>query len=266
MSLVNRIGTDRWRFTAMYTVVSIVVPHASDGVDALIAGIVDDFAGIEAKLSVFRADSEISRWSRGELPDGDLSSDTRQVIAACDDLDERTGGLFSARHSDGYDTTGYIKGWALARAGQALDQAGVGSYCINAGGDIVARGLNQTGEPWRIGLAHPYRSGELATVVTTIPGDDRPMAVATSGTSERGQHIVQPSTGWRPVNSSVTVIGHDIALADAIATAALAAGEAGPSASAALIRRFGMEGFGFDEDRRPWWTDDLPSHALLPRL
>ncbi len=51
------------------------------------------------------------------------------------------------------------------------------------------------------------------------------LAVATSGTAERGLHIVDPRSG-RPVDAwaSVTVIGTEIARADACATAAAAVG------------------------------------------
>jgi FAD:protein FMN transferase len=52
--------------------------------------------------------------------------------------------------------------------------------------------------------------------------------VATSGTYERGFHVVDPYTG-RPAQAlaSVTVAGADLGEADAYATAAVAMGEAG---------------------------------------
>jgi thiamine biosynthesis lipoprotein len=54
------------------------------------------------------------------------------------------------------------------------------------------------------------------------------LAVATSGTYERGLHVIDPRTG-RPAGRlrSVTVVGRDLAVADAYATAAVAMGEAG---------------------------------------
>ena len=49
------------------------------------------------------------------------------------------------------------------------------------------------GAPWRVGIAHPLRPGALATIVTA----HHDLAVATSGTAERGAHIVDPHRGAR---------------------------------------------------------------------
>ena len=52
--------------------------------------------------------------------------------------------------------------------------------------------------------------------------------MATSGTYERGDHVINPRTGKAARGlRSVTVVGPDLARADAYATAALAMGEAG---------------------------------------
>ena len=258
---ISRLSADRWLVRAMDTVFSIVVP-ALDA-DDTVRGIASDWSMIEQKLSVFLPDSEISSWRRGEILDDQLSVEVTEVIAACDWLEAKTDGLFSPHQAGGYDPTGYVKGWALSRAAARLDQVGIASYCVNGGGDIIARGTGSHGVPWRVGIAHPNRAGELATVVTAIPGDGSALAVATSGTSERGQHVVNPINGWRPARSSVTVVGHDIALVDAIATAALAAGS---GASAELVGRFGCEALGFDEAGFPWWTPGMADYALLPHV
>ena len=56
------------------------------------------------------------------------------------------------------------------------------------------------------------------------------LAVATSGRYERGAHIVDPHTRRRPTGLlSVTVVGPDLATADAYATAAFAMGADGPA-------------------------------------
>ncbi len=49
--------------------------------------------------------------------------------------------------------------------------------------------------------------------------------MATSGSYERGEHLVDPHSG-RPVSAllSATVIGHDLAFADALATGLYASG------------------------------------------
>ena len=60
-------------------------------------------------------------------------------------------------------------------------------------------------------------------------------AVATSGTYERGEHILDPHTGLAPEGVlSVTIVGEDLAVADAYATAAFAMGRAGARWAATL--------------------------------
>jgi thiamine biosynthesis lipoprotein len=60
-------------------------------------------------------------------------------------------------------------------------------------------------------------------------------AVATSGAYERGAHVRDPHTGAAPTGLlSVTVVGPDLATADAYATAAFAMGAEGPAWTATL--------------------------------
>ena len=73
-----------------------------------------------------------------------------------------------------------------------------------------------------MGIADPLRPGRLALVVGASD-----CAVATSGTAERGPHILDPHTG-QPASglASLTIVGPSLALADAYATAAFAMGPA----------------------------------------
>jgi FAD:protein FMN transferase len=63
----------------------------------------------------------------------------------------------------------------------------------------------------------------------------RGLAVATSGAYERGPHVVEPRTGRAPEGvASVTILGPDLATADAYATAAFAMGVDGAAWTAGL--------------------------------
>jgi thiamine biosynthesis lipoprotein len=174
---------------------------------------------VDATFSTYLQDSEISRLDRGALERPHPL--VRSVLARCEALRVETGGLFDVRAGGRLDPSGFVKGWAVQRAAAF----GRGRFLIDAGGDVVLRGA------WRVGIRHPYEPGRLAAAITV-----RDCAVATSGTYERGPHIVDPRTG-RPATgvSSVTVIGRDLGTADAYATAAFVAGDPRWSAGLAAM-------------------------------
>ena len=183
----------------------------------------DQLRAVDRRFSTYRADSEISRLARGELTEAGCSPEVRHVLAACDHLAVTSGGAFDARHqpvAGGLDPSAYVKGWAVEEAAWILDEAGVADYTINAGGDIVARGRPAPGRSWRIGIRHPDRADRVAAVVAVT---DR--AVATSGTYERGAHIIDPRSGVPAFGlRSMTVVGPRLAYVDAYATAAFVMG------------------------------------------
>jgi thiamine biosynthesis lipoprotein len=177
---------------------------------------------VDATFSPFRDDSQITRIQRGELRASDAHPLVRQVLARCETLRRETGGYFDARHSGVLDPCGLVKGWAVDRAAALLRGR---RACIDAGGDVLVRGGG-----WRVGIRHPRERDRLAAV---LHADD--LAIATSGAYERGEHIVDPHSGRPPAGVlSVTVVGPDLATADAYATAAFAMGEAGADWTARL--------------------------------
>src|SRR3954447_19191059 len=178
---------------------------------------------VDAVFSTYRDDSDISRLDRGELTVADCHPEVDAVLTRCLALERMTRGYFSVRPAGRLDPSGLVKGWAVAGAADRLAAAGAENFCINAGGDIVAHGRAATDRPWRIGIRHPDELDRLAAVVA-VEG----LAVATSGEYEQREHIVDPHTGRPPTGLlSVTVVGPDLAKADAYATAAYAMGADG---------------------------------------
>lgn len=211
----------------------------------------DHLRDVDARFSPYLDDSEISRLGRGEIALADCSADVPVVFERCEELRVLSDGFFDvARHrADGrVDPTGYVKGWAVEAAAAILDAAGATNYCLNAGGDILARGEPEPGRHWRIGIRHPEQADRVAAVV-----DVRDVAVATSAGYERPGHIVDPHRGRPPEGIlSVTVVGPSLAAADAYATAAYAMGPAG---LAWLAGRTDYEGLAIGADRVVTWTD-----------
>ncbi|MBB6393083.1 FAD:protein FMN transferase [Microbacterium thalassium] len=208
-------------------------------------------------FSPYREDSDISRIRRGELTIEQAAPDVAEVAAACSQWEESTQGRFSARWRGGFDPTGYVKGWAVERAAvrhlaPLVLQPGVIAAGINAGGDIQLFTADDSDWVWHVGIADPGRPGE---VVATV--DVRNGAVATSGSAERGRHIIDPRTG-EPVDHvvSATVVGDGLAAADVWATAAAVAGFDDLSWLAGADTRMGILLDGAGRVRR--WTGATP--------
>ena len=205
---------------------------------------------VDARFSPFKPDSEVSRLDRGELEPGELSADLTEVLGLCEDYRVATKGAFDVRlPGRGLDPCAMVKGWAVQRAADLLEAAGVRTYCLNAGGDVVA-----AGRPWRVGVRHPEHADQLCTVLELTEG-----GVATSARYERGDHILDGRTG-RPATGllSLTVVAPTLTEADATATAAFAMGTAGIEWAAA---RTGCEVFAVDADRQVFRTPGLPVAA-----
>jgi thiamine biosynthesis lipoprotein len=171
---------------------------------------------IDAQFSTYRPDSEVSALS------GPPSPRLQLVLDRCSTLWTLTAGYFDVYATGRLDPSGFVKGWSVQVASDRLVEAGAVNHCLNAGGDLVIRGLVD-GRPWRIGVRHP---NEVAQMCCVVAGTD--LAVATSGVYERGHHVMDPFTGT-PARGlrSVTVTGPDLGDADAFATAAVAMGAAG---------------------------------------
>ncbi|HLL65044.1 MAG TPA: FAD:protein FMN transferase [Micromonosporaceae bacterium] len=234
---------------------AVTVEVVDDRPAAVVEGLLDDvfrwLRTVDELFSTYLPGSEVSRLGRGELAVGECSADVRTVVERCAELWRVTDGYFDAYATGRLDPSGYVKGWAVQVASDRLLAAGAVNHCINAGGDVRVRGTCAPGQPWRVGLRHPF---EPLSVYAVLVGAD--LAVATSGTYERGFHVVDPHRGV-PARDlcSVTVVGSDLGLADAYATAALAMGLPGLDWLAHLA---GHESAAVTADGRSFRSDGLP--------
>ena len=215
----------------MGTAVSFDVPLSARH-DGSLAAAVRWLHWVDRVFSPYRPDSDVSKLARAEVTLDGCAPEVAEVFAACASVRDVSGGYFTALPGGRLDPSGYVKGWAVERAASMLSRAGSANHLVNGGGDVQCAGGRGPGsreqssdggrEPWRIGIADPLRPGRLALVVGASD-----CAVATSGTAERGPHIIDPFTGRPPSGlASLTVIGPGLALADAYATAAFAMGPA----------------------------------------
>jgi FAD:protein FMN transferase len=203
----------------MPIVVDVRDEHVDDGV---LDGMFDWLRWVDATFSTYKHDSEISRLNRGELELEDAHPDVVEVLDRCERLRSETDGYFDLRAASPelVDPSGLVKGWAIDRAAELLDAAGLRNYALNAAGDMRLRGRAVPELHWRVGIQHPLELDQVARVIETTD-----LAVATSGEYARGAHVFDPHTRRPPQGIlSVTITGPDLATADAYATAAFAMG------------------------------------------
>ncbi|MCD6176107.1 MAG: FAD:protein FMN transferase [Planctomycetes bacterium] len=122
------------------------------------------------------------------------------------------------------DLGGIAKGYAIDKAIEILQNAGMKGAMVDIGGDLRCFGMPANGKQhWLIGLQDP---GDDEKILLTLNMDN--MAVATSGDyrrfvvidDQKHSHIVNPATADSANDlSSVTLIAPTATAADALATA-----------------------------------------------
>ncbi|MET8402941.1 FAD:protein FMN transferase [Streptomyces sp900116325] len=220
-----------------------------------LADVVRQLHRVDAVFSTYRPDSHISRLDRGDIRLAECPPAVHEVLSLCARVTHDSDGYFSISPAGTLDPSGLVKGWATDAASQLLYDAGARHTCVNGGGDLQLRTSADHSTPWRIGIAHPLRLGELATVITA-PHD---LAVATSGTAERGAHILDPHHGT-PVTAfaSLTVVGPRLTMTDAYATAAFARGDGARDWLEVLP---GYEALAILPDGRQWRTSGFDQYG-----
>jgi FAD:protein FMN transferase len=180
---------------------------------------------VDRVFSTYRDDSVICRLDRGELRLEECPPEVGEVLELGERARIESLGAFDVRRPGPdralvLDPSGVVKGWAVERAAQVLEELPDTDFCLSAGGDLVCRTRLPGSPGWRIGIEDPADPTRVVAVVPVRNG-----AVATSGLARRGAHIVDARTGRTPGEvASVTVVGPDLTWADIDATAAFAMG------------------------------------------
>lgn len=209
----------------MGTVVSFRILSYRCGDEALVATLSDVCAFlhyVDDTFSTWKPASPLSRLRRNEIGVSDVPGEIPTVLALCDEARVLSGGWFDPwAMPGGVDPTGLVKGWAIEQAVRLLGAGGVEAAIVNGGGDIAAIGAPEGSSCWPVGIQHPWRPEALACSIAVEA------AIATSGSYERGLHLLDPRSGLlsREV-ASATVTGPSLAIADALATALAVGGDA----------------------------------------
>jgi thiamine biosynthesis lipoprotein len=190
--------------------------------------VLESLRDADAVFSTYRADSVISRLNRGELDLASSPAEVHEVLALGERAREESRGAFDVRRRDAegrlaLDPSGVVKGWAVQRAAQFLEELAETDYTLAGGGDMVCRTAAPASPGWRVGIEDPHQPDRVVAVVPVRNG-----AVATSGSAHRGEHILDPRTGRSPSSlASITVVAPTLVWADIDATAAYVLGQDG---------------------------------------
>lgn len=129
------------------------------------------------------------------------------------------------------DLNGIAPGYAVDLLAARFTALGLSNFMIDIGGEIMARGKNTSGEPWRIAVERPVDTGQTPYAILQL----RDASVTTSGeyrhyierNGHRYSHTIDPRTA-RPVEHklmSVVLAGATTTEVDAWATALNVLGE-----------------------------------------
>lgn len=131
------------------------------------------------------------------------------------------------------DCNAVAKGYGVDRVAALFDNLGIKDYMVEIGGEIVAKGHNQNGRAWRIGISKPEENPNAANSNQIILNVSN-TALATSGNyhnyyyknGRKYTHTVNPKTGFPFQHTllSASVMAPDCATADAYATAFMVMG------------------------------------------
>ena len=133
------------------------------------------------------------------------------------------------------DASAIAKGYGCDVVGELLTEKGCENFLVEIGGEVVLRGVNDKGDPWRVGISKPQEDAvntenDYQDIIASTH-----LNMATSGNyrqfyyhnGDRRSHTIDPRTGY-PVNHSLlsaTVSAASCMRADALATACMVMGE-----------------------------------------
>lgn len=190
------------------------------------------------------------------LPDlTELQNAAKHTDMDCIVIDQDASTVYISDPLASLDVGAIAKGWATQQVAESAPEG----MLLSVGGNICATGPKQGNASWGIGIRHPEKDKNLYVI------DLETGSVVTSGDYQRTyavdgveyHHIIDPATQmparhWR----SVTVIGDDSGLADALSTALfLMPLEEGR----ALAEKCGVDVLWVDHNSEEFMTDGFRS-------
>jgi len=132
------------------------------------------------------------------------------------------------------DMSAIAKGYTSDLIAGFLAEKGCENYMVEIGGEVAAKGINERGKTWTIGINKPDENDILGSTGLQAKVKLTDHGLATSGNyrnfyvedGKKYAHTIDPKTGY-PVQHSIlssTVVANDCMTADAFATAFMVLG------------------------------------------
>ena len=177
----------------------------------------------------------VNAWGFG--PTGPQSHDSLDIksllpLVGFDKIQFNDTAVWKTQPEVYLDFSAIAKGYAVDVVASFLEENDIDNMLVEIGGELVARGVNDRGEIWKVGINRPDASDFTNEIFSIVALDNK--ALATSGNyrnfyeldSVRYSHTVDPKTGYPVQHSllSATVVAKDCMTADAYATAMMVMG------------------------------------------
>lgn len=175
---------------------------------------------IDLDFSPFRADSLVSKYQLGDRRPLLNSQDFQSVYAQTMLAEQMTEKIFTPYFSGRFDPTGLVKGWAIEQSFEQylrplLADPKIAGVSLNGGGDIKLAVRDDSDFQWGIGIEDPNNLLDIIATYYLRNG-----AIATSGNSKRGEHIIKKAANEV---TQVTIVSNSLVDADVWATTGVAA-------------------------------------------
>lgn len=204
-------------------------------------------------------------FKSGQMPDS-MQVDSLRTLVGLSGIHLQDGRLRKDNPLSILDFSAIAKGYGVDRAAQVLRNHDIRNFMVEIGGEVVTEGVNEKGEPWRIGINKPdddstSTNTELQDIIS-LSGK----AIATSGNyrnyyisgGRKIAHTINPKTGY-PAQQDIlssTVMAPSCAEADAFATAFMVLGL--EESKAVLMKQPQLEAYFIFSDERgnyqTWYT------------
>jgi len=184
-----------------------------------------------------------SLWNIGNAtaPPSDDEINHLLPLVGYQNIHLKDGTVFFSQPEMQIDLGGIAKGYIGDQTAELLRELGIQSAVLDLGGNVVTIGGKQDDQPFSVAIKNPLDGSGPLKIVQSVDTN-----IVTSGGYERFfvhngttyHHILDPATG-RPSNSdyaSVTVIGRNGIVCDALSTAIFVRGNLGDLAQTYNVR------------------------------